>query len=105
MTSEHATSNIGSDVDTDAESDVFVDAEPHISDLKIDTDTTIEPTTDTNDVQSVEPDVQSMDTDVPNVNNSNVDVPTPDDYGWDETLLKHTQRSKPHEQKSYSARH
>ena len=83
---EPAASNIGSDVDTDAESDVFVDAEPHISDLKIDTDTTIEPTTNTNNVQNDEPDVQNMDTDVSNVNNSNVDVPTRDDYGWDETL-------------------
>ena len=72
---ELAISNIGSDVETDAELDVFVDAEPHITtDLEADTETTIEPTTDTNDVHPSESDVQSMDTDVPNVDNSNVDA-------------------------------
>ena len=44
---EPAASNIGSDVDTDAESDVFVDAVPHIATcLEANTETTLDPTTD-----------------------------------------------------------
>ena len=40
---ELATSNIGSDVETDAESDVFVDAEPNIvTDLEADTETIVD---------------------------------------------------------------